>query len=254
MMDVEAHPGRTDGSGCHTCRTNCSKYGLQNGEYHCHNGSSNNSSQSTTNTSNNSVIYSQKSSDNTLKTVTIDNKEILVSNTMNYKTKNEEVLINVVPSSSKAKYVINNKKLNIGENYITINVTAENGSVKTYTLNIVREQLSNNTNIKVIINGEEIKFKDYEATINVSNETEKVDYNYYLEDKNAKVKIKEIERLKEGKNVMKFIVTAEDKTTQEYRITINKEEKTQNVFLYILFSGIVGTILAYLTNKKKIKK
>lgn len=31
-----AHPGRTDASGCHTCRTNCAKYGLKDGEYHCH--------------------------------------------------------------------------------------------------------------------------------------------------------------------------------------------------------------------------
>lgn len=31
-----AHPGRTDSSGCHTCRTNCSKWGLSTGEYHCH--------------------------------------------------------------------------------------------------------------------------------------------------------------------------------------------------------------------------
>lgn len=31
-----AHPGRTDSSGCHTCRTNCSSWGLSYGEYHCH--------------------------------------------------------------------------------------------------------------------------------------------------------------------------------------------------------------------------
>lgn len=31
-----AHPGNTDASGCHTCRTNCAKWGLKNGEYHCH--------------------------------------------------------------------------------------------------------------------------------------------------------------------------------------------------------------------------
>jgi len=31
-----AHPGNTDASGCHTCRTNCSNWGLSTGEYHCH--------------------------------------------------------------------------------------------------------------------------------------------------------------------------------------------------------------------------
>lgn len=32
-----AHPGNTDSYGCHTCRTNCSNWGLSTGEYHCHN-------------------------------------------------------------------------------------------------------------------------------------------------------------------------------------------------------------------------
>jgi hypothetical protein len=31
-----AHPGNTDAYGCHTCRTNCPKWGLSTGEYHCH--------------------------------------------------------------------------------------------------------------------------------------------------------------------------------------------------------------------------
>lgn len=34
---VSAHPGGTDSSGCHTCRTNCASWGLSTGEYHCHN-------------------------------------------------------------------------------------------------------------------------------------------------------------------------------------------------------------------------
>lgn len=33
---ILAHPGRTDGSGCHICRTNCTSWGLSYGEYHCH--------------------------------------------------------------------------------------------------------------------------------------------------------------------------------------------------------------------------
>lgn len=37
-LSVKAHPGRTDANGCHTCKTNCEKYGLDYGEYHCHNG------------------------------------------------------------------------------------------------------------------------------------------------------------------------------------------------------------------------
>lgn len=36
QMVAYAHPGRTDSSGCHTCRTNCPSWGLSHGEYHCH--------------------------------------------------------------------------------------------------------------------------------------------------------------------------------------------------------------------------
>jgi hypothetical protein len=35
---AEAHPGRTDGSGGHTCRTDCESWGLEYGEYHYHGG------------------------------------------------------------------------------------------------------------------------------------------------------------------------------------------------------------------------
>lgn len=54
---IEAHPGRTDGNGCHTCRTNCEKWGLSYGEYHCHNGgSSNQASSSSGGTSNSQAV------------------------------------------------------------------------------------------------------------------------------------------------------------------------------------------------------
>jgi hypothetical protein len=44
---AEAHPGRTDGSGGHTCRTNCESWGLGYGEYHYHGGEGSSSGGST---------------------------------------------------------------------------------------------------------------------------------------------------------------------------------------------------------------
>ncbi|HYD92376.1 MAG TPA: YHYH domain-containing protein [Flavobacterium sp.] len=38
MSVSSAHPGRTDSSGGHTCRTNCPSWGLDYGEYHYHGG------------------------------------------------------------------------------------------------------------------------------------------------------------------------------------------------------------------------
>jgi hypothetical protein len=33
---ASSHPGKTDAYGCHTCYTNCERWGLAYGEYHCH--------------------------------------------------------------------------------------------------------------------------------------------------------------------------------------------------------------------------
>jgi endonuclease YncB( thermonuclease family) len=38
VNSTEAHPGRTDSSGGHTCRTNCDSWGYSTGEYHSHGG------------------------------------------------------------------------------------------------------------------------------------------------------------------------------------------------------------------------
>ncbi|MBT4937131.1 hypothetical protein HON22_04390 [Candidatus Peregrinibacteria bacterium] len=35
-LQAQAHPGRTAGDGCHYCRTNCSKWGVEWDERHCH--------------------------------------------------------------------------------------------------------------------------------------------------------------------------------------------------------------------------
>lgn len=36
---VHAHPGRTAADGCHSCKTNCEKWGVPTGRRHCHGGS-----------------------------------------------------------------------------------------------------------------------------------------------------------------------------------------------------------------------
>lgn len=46
-----AHPGNTDSNGGHHCWTNCSKWGLEYGEYHYHNGGNSNPSNSNSNSS-----------------------------------------------------------------------------------------------------------------------------------------------------------------------------------------------------------
>jgi competence protein ComEC len=57
---VSAHPGQTDANGGHTCRTNCAKWGLSDGEYHYHGGKSSSSSSSSSKKSNPSSNSSKK--------------------------------------------------------------------------------------------------------------------------------------------------------------------------------------------------
>lgn len=262
---VEAHPGRTDANGCHYCRTNCAKWGLSDGQYHCHNGGGYNSSSSNSYNSTSSYgstspsNYSQpappKSSDNTLKSIKIDGEEIVVADRMQYETNKMNVTISVETNDSNASADVDDGYLVVGENNINITVTAEDGSKKDYVLVIKR--LSDNTNIKIKVNGEELNFVNDKASVMVSSNTKKLDYKYELEDKNAKVEITGDKNLKYGDNIVKFTVTAEDGTEKVYELTVDKSTKAEEVISGVLSVGLIGGAgygIYYAVKKKKGKK
>lgn len=136
----------------------------------------NNSSSEKTNSNNNNntnnnvvekpiIVEEPKSSDATLKEVTIDDEKIDIAGEMSYTTNNENVSINAIANDNKAKVdYVESAKLVIGDNIINIKVTAENGKIKEYKLNIIREKiLSNNKNINIKVNGEEVTFNKYKT-------------------------------------------------------------------------------------------
>ena len=262
---VEAHPGRTDANGCHYCRTNCAKWGLSDGQYHCHNGGGYNSSSSNSYNSTSSYgstspsNYSQpeppKSSDNTLKSIKVDGKDITVADKMQYETNKMSVTISVETTDSKATADVDDGYLVVGENNINITVTAEEKKKKDYILTIKR--LSDNTNIKIKIDGEEIEFVNNKASVMVSSNTKKLDYKYELEDKNAKVEITGDKNLKYGDNIVKFTVTAEDGTEEVYELTVDKSTKAEEVISGVLSIGLIGGAgygIYHAVKKKKGKK
>ena len=214
-----------------------------------------NSSSSSQVTQSSKVV--NKSSDNTLKSLKINNENINISETMLYKTKKETVSIEATANDNKAtiKY---DKQLNllIGENKISIIVTAENGNQKNYEINIVRErELSDNTNIIINVDGTQLTFINYENDdLTISSGTKNLNITYELEDENAKVEIFGNKNLKVGENEIIIKVTAENGKEQNYKLLVTKTSKTEEIISFIIVIGIIIAIVYYLKNRKKLKK
>ena len=140
---------------------------------------------------------------------------------------------------------------------IQIKVTAENGEVKEYTFEVVREQAtttednnsSDTTDIaavstavnhvvntvkyssdslldNLIIDGYEINFSrdKYEYTITVGSDVNSLNIKALLSDMDASYAVYGNGEFKEGENTVRVVVTAEDGSTSTYTITVNKEK------------------------------
>lgn len=277
---VFAHPGKTDANGCHYCRTNCAKWGLYNGQYHCHNGgssgssSSNNTTKRTTTTKKTTTTRTTTSStttttttttqviknnDTTIKEIIIDDISFQNIEDIYYTTKNSSADIKVILNDEKAKYSINgNLNLNIGENTITIIVTAEDESTKEYKFIITKEEdLKSNTNIKAYINEDTINFYNNKATYTVKTDQESVSIECIPDNDNAIINIDNPNpTLNYGDNIINIHITAEDQTTNDYKLTIYrpeppKEEKSS--IIEKIFPPIFLTYIGYIIFKKKKK-
>ena len=274
---VFAHPGKTDANGCHYCRTNCAKWGLYNGQYHCHNSgtsgssSSNNTTKRTTTTkkttttrtttTSTSTTTTQviKNNDTTIKEIIIDDISFQIIEDIYYTTKNSSVDIKVILNDEKAKYSINgNLNLNTGENTITIIVTAEDESTKEYKFIITKEEdLKSNTNIKAYINEDTINFYNNKATYTVKTDQESVSIECIPDNDNAIINIDNPNpTLNYGDNIINIHITAEDQTTNNYKLTIYrpkppKEEKSS--IIEKIIPQIFLTSIGYIIFKKKKK-
>lgn len=358
-LNVFAHPGGLDSKGCHYCRTNCAKWGLEQNEYHCHSGNtysnskgqtfnkdgvkisdpvtnnpepepqpepsptpepeptpdpepqpepsppvsndvpSNNNSNQNNNTSsntnnntkpstnsgnssslnNNTSTSTNKPSTNTsvekedekeekisndasIKSLKVNGKDVDVSDNMFTETTKKTLVLNVTTKSNKANVNYNKKELIMGENEITIKVTAEDGTEKEYKLIVKRiEGQGTATFIELSIGSYDIEFDNYKASISLTKGEILDGISYKLSDEKATVKLylndNEVDDIKnlKGDNILTLVTTDEDNNKLTYEVEIYEMGLIETIFFYILIIVIlVGPIVGCVFIFKFIKK
>ena len=189
-----------------------------------------------------------KSSDNSLESLTLtpvdinfDSKKTTYSLIVDNNVK--EIKINGKPNNSKATIIgLGVKKLNIYNNKFNIVVTAEDGSKKTYTIEVIRKDelgnikklSSNNKLSSLTIKDYFLDFKENQEVyyLDVSNDVTNLEVIAKSSDPKALVVV-DNPILVEGENIITIKVTSEDGSIKTYKIIVNKKSKEINDILVI---------------------
>lgn len=202
-----------------------------------------------------------KSDDTSLKSLQVNDDFIEISENMTYETLEDKVNIVAIPNDNKA--TVNYEKtinLVVGNNTVNIVVIAENGDELEYKLDIIRnevvDELSDNTNIVIKVDDEEIDFDSYISdVINITNGVDSLNITYELEDENSSVEIIGNKDLKVGENEITVKVTAENGEVQEYKIMVDKNSKTEDIIYTIIGLGIIaGVVYGVVVLIRKFRK
>jgi len=195
-----------------------------------------------------------------LKELKINGEEIdfdkdIVYYTYTLKEDVSELEIEATPEKeSSSVEIVGNEELKIGKNVISIKVTAEDGSEKTYKVMVIKEDVDSKkeTGLKELnIEGYDIDFSSdkYEYVVTIKNE-DKLNITTLVEE-GYDVEIVGNEKLQDG-SIIKVIVTDEEDNSVIYKIKIKvdkpKEEKKQdnsiNYIPIIMISLLVILLVA----------
>lgn len=186
-----------------------------------------------------------RSTINTLKTLNLSSGTInFKANTNTYNIKVDKnvnkIKITSELTDAKAKYVnsFGNREVALKEglNTVLVKVMAENGSIRTYTLNITRGEVQQevndkgNSNIqKLIIGNYQLNFSSdvLEYNLTIQDETS-LDIKVILENEKASYEILGNKDLKDG-SVITIKTKSEDEANNlEYKINISKTKVSNN--------------------------
>lgn len=174
--------------------------------------------------------------------------------------------ITATPADSKAKITYSNANINdmpIDKPYtVTIAVTAEDSSVKIYTLNVKRSSYKSDTDLKELVVNDENIYKEGkdEYTITVPSDADKLNINAIPKNDDSTVKIIGGDKLKPGNNTVVVEVTDKNGFTKSYKLNVKKESSNflfsflkdwWILLLIMLFILIILLILIYLHEKNK---
>lgn len=214
--------------------------------------SSSSSSGNSSQTGSNSAETTKKSSNANLSNLGIKPNDFTGfksgTTTYNVTVPNEvdSVEVYATKADSKAKITgTGTKSLQEGENALSVVVTAEDGTTKTYTINVTREVAKEEENTEketevkkglssISINNLELnpEFATdvYEYTVKYIGEETSLDITTVPTDANYKIEILGNQELKEGENIVTILVTdAEGNNIATYQLIVNKELKEEVV-------------------------
>ena len=223
-------------------------------------------------------VEQPKSSDNFLKELSTTNGDlnpVFDKNISNYSivVGNEVTSLDLraISNDSKAKVVIKgNENFKVGAgNTVTIEITAEDGTSRIYTINVTRLDKESKTKLEdIVIDGYPISPKfdpdTFTYTIDVDGDIDKLDIKAIAKDENSVVEIIGNEDLKFGNNVILVKVTDENGLVQYYRLNVDKKSAKKFLGLtlkqwliiigMLILLGIIFLLLFLLKRKKKEDK
>lgn len=227
------------------------------------NNNQNNSNQSNTSTNN----EKKKSNDTSISKLTINEKRFYsVNDTMEHTVATSKVDILVETKDKNAKYEIQGNVEELSKekiNEFKIIVTAEDGTQKTYILNITREVKESYVKITSLkINGSSVYFGlDKKEEVSLSNSEEKLDIEYKLSNTNANLiitangkEVKNGDNIEIGKTNYLLTIVDENGNESSYELVVErmtKFDETMGLILGLATLGGIGYLIYYFAVKKK---
>lgn len=131
--------------------------------------------------------------------------------------------------------IVGNNNLQMGSNTIQVNVIAQNGNRKTYTISVTKTEYANLTNsflenlaIENVSIIPEFRYDIFEYDANVENEQENLNVLAVPQREGAKAIVEGNENLNYGENVITVTVTAEDGiTTSTYKVKVYRKTEEE---------------------------